>query len=81
MPCCIPIGGDRIPRLLHDSGAEPHVFVIGNRARVLQLFELLDLVGGADADELAEIVASLRPSRHALAVVPPVSHEITDCIR
>ena len=24
---------------------------------------------------------SVRPSRHALAVVPPVSHEITDCIR
>src|SRR6516164_6922869 len=44
---------------LHDSGAEALIFVVGNRVRILQPLELFDLVGGAETNHLAQLVASL----------------------
>ena len=38
---------------------QPEVFLIGNRVRILQPFEFLELVGDAEADHLAKLVASL----------------------
>lgn len=46
-------------RLLRHPGAQPGVFLIGNGARVLEPFELLDLVGGAEANDVAKLVARL----------------------
>ena len=59
-------------RLLHYPGAQPGVFLIGNGARILQPFELFDLVGGAEADDVAKLVAGLL---RALNV--PLGHPVT----
>jgi hypothetical protein len=59
-------------RLLHHPGAQPGVFLSGNGARILQPFELLDLVGGAETDDVAKLVARLlRP------LTVPLGHPAT----
>lgn len=59
-------------RLLRHPGAQPSVFLIGNGARILQPFELFDLVGGAETDDLAKLVAGL-----LRALTVPLGHPAT----
>ena len=58
---------------LHRPGPETSVFVIGDRARRFQPFEFLELIGHTEANDLAQIVASLLdplvlPLRHPAAL-------------
>src|SRR6516165_2353801 len=46
-------------RLLHSSGAEPLIFLIGNRVRILQALEFLELIGHTEADHVAKLIARL----------------------
>src|SRR6516164_4653420 len=43
--------------LLHSSGAEPRVFLIGNRVRILQPLEFLEFIGHAEANDLTKLIA------------------------
>jgi hypothetical protein len=45
--------------LLHDPSTEPLIFLTGNRIRIFQPFELLDLIGRAEADHLTKLIACL----------------------
>jgi hypothetical protein len=47
------------PPLLYRLGASVRVFLSGDSARILQPFELLDLVGNAEGDDLAKLAASV----------------------
>src|SRR5580704_8021991 len=46
-------------RLLHGPGAEPLVFFTGDGAGILQPFEFLEFIGHAEANHVAQLVASL----------------------
>ena len=46
-------------RLLQYPGPQAGVFLIGNGARILQPFEFLDLVGGAETHDVAKLFAGL----------------------
>ena len=67
---------------LHRPGAETSVFVIGDRARRFQPFEFLELIGHTEANDLAQIVASLLdplvlPLRHPAALRDQVDEHKT----
>src|SRR5215469_13495382 len=59
-------------RLLNDPGPQTPIFLLRDLPRRLQLFELLDLIGDAVTDELAELVAGLLGP-----LLVPLGHAVT----